>query len=184
MGWLPDLLVALALLLVAVRFGGLPVGGMVSAGHAALGSWARALDSLAHLVLPVLALCLMILPVVVRHVGSTVIETLDAPFIQAAKALGVNDRRLVYRHALRAAANPIISLFGLSVGSLLSASIAVEAIMSWPGVGPLLLEAIHARDVHLITGAALASTFFLLAGNLLADGLLYVADPRIRAERL
>jgi peptide/nickel transport system permease protein len=179
---LPDLLVALALLFVAVRFGGLPVGGMVSVGHASLGSWDRTVDLATHLLLPVAALCLMILPVVVRHVRASLIETLDAPFIRAAKALGVDDRRLVYRHAFRAAANPIISLLGLSVASLLSASVAVEVIMSWPGIGPLLVEAIQARDVHLIVGTALASTFFLLAGNLLADGLLYVADPRVRVE--
>jgi peptide/nickel transport system permease protein len=58
----------------------------------------------------------------------------------------------------------------------------IEAVMSWPGLGPLLLTAIHARDIHLIVGVALASTCFLLAGNLLADGLLYLADPRARTE--
>ena len=179
---LPDLLIALVLLAVAVRFGGLPVGGMVSADHAVLGTWDRVVDTLTHLVLPVAALSLLILPVVVRHVRSSLIETLDAPFIQAARAMGVDGRRLVYRHALRAAANPILSLLGLSVASLLSASVAIEAIMSWPGIGPLLLEAIHARDVHLIVGAALASTGFVVAGNLLADALVYVADPRVRAE--
>jgi peptide/nickel transport system permease protein len=179
---LPDLLVALALLLIAVQFGGLPVGGMVSAGYTDLGMRDRMIDLLRHLVLPVLALSLMILPVVVRHVRASLIETLEAPFIQAARALGVNERRLVYRHAFRAAANPIVSLLGLSVASLLSASIAVEVIMSWPGMGPLLLEAIHARDIHLIVGASLASAVFLLAGNLLADGLLYFVDPRVRAD--
>jgi peptide/nickel transport system permease protein len=179
----PDLLVALVLLAVAVRVGGLPAGGMVSAAAPAAGTWDQVVDTLTHLVLPVVALTLLILPVVVRHVRASLIETLDARFIQAARAIGVGDSRLVYRHALRAAANPILSLLGLSVASLLSTSIAVEMIMSWPGIGPLLLEAIHARDAHLIVGAALASTLFLLAGNLLGDALVYAADPRVRAER-
>jgi len=178
---LPDLLLALGLLLIAVRVG-LPVGGMTSPQYSTFGALDKAEDVLVHLLLPACALCLAILPTLVRHVRATLVETLDAPFIQAAKAIGVGDRRLIYRHALRAAANPLTSLLGLSVASLLSASMTIEAVMSWPGLGPLLLTAIQARDIHLIVGVALASTCFLLAGNLLADGLLYLADPRARTE--
>jgi peptide/nickel transport system permease protein len=108
---------------------------------------------------------------------------LAAPFIQAARARGVPWRRLLFRDALRAAANPLLSLLGLSIAALLSASLVVEAIMSWPGLGPLLLEAIAARDLHLVIGAVMCSTLLLLAGNFLADALLYLADPRLRADR-
>jgi peptide/nickel transport system permease protein len=177
----PDLLLALVLLLLATDLGGLPAGGMVSPGMVSGAGWERVRDVVTHLALPALALSLLLAPVVVRHVRASLIEALDAPFIQAARAAGASDRRLVYRHALRAAATPIVSLLGLSIGSLLSASIAVEAIMSWPGMGPLLLEAIHARDVHLVVGVALASTCFLLAGNLVADGLVFLVDPRTRS---
>ena len=76
-----------------------------------------------------------------------------------------------------------ISLFGLSLAGLLSMSLLVEVVMSWPGLGPLLLEAILARDFYLVLGLVLASTVLLLGGNLLADALLLAADPRIRAER-
>src|SRR5262249_28988511 len=179
---LPDLLVALGLLLVAVRAGGLPLGGVTSPGYSTFGIVQKAEDVLAHLFLPASALCLAILPTLVRHVRAALIETLDAPFIQAAKAIGVGGRRLIFRPALRAAANPLVSLLGLSVASLLSTSMTIEAVMSWPGLGPLMLTAIQARDVHLIVGIALASTSFLLAGTLLADGLLYLADPRARTE--
>jgi len=178
---LPDLLIALVLLLIAIQVGGLPTGGMVSPGHEAMPVAARAFDLLSHLAMPVVALALLLSPVVIRHVRATLIEALDAPFIQAARAKGADDRRLVYRHALRASATPIAALLGVSIASLLSASLAVEAVMSWPGIGPLLLEAIHARDVHLVVGAALASTCFLLAGNLVADGLVLFVDPRTRA---
>jgi peptide/nickel transport system permease protein len=121
--------------------------------------------------------------VLVRHVRSSLIEVLTAPFVQAARARGVGWRRLLFRDALRAAANPLLSLLGLSIAALLSASLVVEAIMSWPGLGPLLLEAIAARDLHLVIGAVMCSTLLLLAGNFVADALLYLADPRIRADQ-
>jgi peptide/nickel transport system permease protein len=88
----------------------------------------------------------------------------------------------LYRYALPAAANPLISLFGFSIGALLSGSLLIEVVMSWPGLGPLLLEAILARDLYLVIGGVLFSTLFLVGGNLLADLLLYWADPRIRTE--
>jgi peptide/nickel transport system permease protein len=177
---LPDLLVALLLLMVAVRVGGIPIGGLGSGDPLALGAGARAVDIARHLLLPVSALALVMLPALVRHVRASLLEAIDAPFVQAAKAMGVGDWRLVYRHALRAAAGPLIPLLGLSVAGLLSASVTIEAVMSWPGLGPLLLDAIHARDVHLVVGVTLMSTLFVAGGNLLADGLLYLADPRVR----
>jgi peptide/nickel transport system permease protein len=176
----PDLLLGLGLLLVAVRTGFFPTGGMVSLGFADLGPWEKAKDVVSHFLLPVTALTLVTLPVLVRHVRASVVEVLGAPFIQAARAIGVPERRLLFRHALRVAANPLISLLGLSVAALLSASLVVETIMSWPGLGPLLLEAVVARDLHLVVGAVTCSTVLLIAGNLLADGLLYLVDPRIR----
>jgi peptide/nickel transport system permease protein len=92
------------------------------------------------------------------------------------------DRRLLVRYVLRVAANPLISLLGLSVASLLSASLVVEMIMSWPGLGPLLLTSVAARDLHVVVGVVTCSTLLLIAGNLLADALLYWADPRIRSS--
>jgi peptide/nickel transport system permease protein len=178
---LPDLLVALMLLMVAVRLGGIPIGGISSADVSSLRVGARVADLARHLVLPVLALAFVMLPALVRQIRASLIEAIDAPFVQAAKAMGVGDWRLVYRHALRAAAGPLMPLLGLSVAGLLSASVTIEAVMSWPGLGPLLLDAIHARDVHLMVGVTLVSTMFVVGGNLLADSLLYVADPRVRA---
>jgi peptide/nickel transport system permease protein len=113
---------------------------------------------------------------------ASLLEVLASPFIQAARGRGVPPRRLLFRDALKAAANPLISLLGLSIAGLLSTSLVVEAVMSWPGLGPLLLEAIAARDLHLVIGAVMCSTLLLLAGNLLADALLYLTDPRIRVD--
>jgi len=177
----PDLLLGLSLLLLAVRSGLFPTGGMVSVGFAEFGPWEKAKDVVLHFFLPVVALTLINLPVLVRHVRASLLDVLRAPFIQAARGAGIPERRLLLRHALRAAANPLISLLGLSVATLLSGSVVVEMIMSWPGLGPLLIEAVAARDLHLVVGAVLCSTALLIAGNLVADVLLYVADPRLRA---
>jgi peptide/nickel transport system permease protein len=176
----PDLLLALGLLLLAVRTGWFPTGGMVSLGFEALGFGAKVKDAARHLTLPVVTLVVGTLPVLVKHVRAAMIEVLDSAFLRAARGHGIPRQRLLFRYALPAAANPLISLFGFSVGALLSTSLLVEVVMSWPGLGPLLLEAILARDLYLVIGAVMFSTVFLLAGNLLADVLLYANDPRIR----
>lgn len=178
----PDLLVALALLMIAVRTGRFPAGGMQSPASTDLPPLGRMLDVLSHLFLPCMALVLIILPVLVRHVRAAVIETLDAPFVRTALAHGISRRRILWRHVLPASVNPLISLFGMSAGSLLSSSLLVEVIMNWPGLGPLVLEAIFARDIYLVMGSLMLSTILLLAGNFLADLLLYAAEPRIRRE--
>jgi peptide/nickel transport system permease protein len=176
----PDLVLALGLLILAAMSGWFPTGGMVSVGFATLSAIEKARDLALHMVLPVAALVLTALPLLVRQIRAAVAETLDAPFIRAAAAHGIPRRKLLYGYALRGAANPLITLFGFSVGTLLSGSLLVEIVMSWPGLGPLLLEAILARDLHVVIGGVLLSTTFLAAGNFLADILLYWADPRIR----
>lgn len=179
---IPDLALALGLLIIAVRSGRFPTGGMVSLNFDDLSLLGKLRDLLLHLALPVAALILSALPLLVRHVRAAVAEVLDAPFLLAAEGQGVPRRTLLYRYALPAAANPLISLFGFSIGTLLSGSLLVEVVMSWPGLGPFLLEAILARDLYVVIGGVLLSTLFLVGGNLLADVLLYWADPRIRAE--
>jgi peptide/nickel transport system permease protein len=89
---------------------------------------------------------------------------------------------LLFCHALPAAANPLISLFGFSFGILLSSSLVIEGAFGWPGLGQLLIEAILQRDFYLVVDAAMLATAFLISGSLLADTLLYAIDPRIRAE--
>jgi len=176
----PDLPLALGLLILAVRSGWFPTGGMVSVGFENLSPIEKLRDIVWHMELPVIALVLSALPILVRHVRSAVADVLEAPFLRAAASHGIPRRTLLYRYALRAAANPLISLFGFSLGALVSGSLLVEVVMSWPGVGPLLLEAILARDLYVVIGGVLCSTVFLVAGNFLADILLYWADPRIR----
>jgi len=176
----PDLVLALGLLILTVRSGWFPTGGIASVGFENLSPAGKAQDLAMHMALPVAALVLSALPILVRHIRAAVAEVLDAPFLRAAAAHGIPRRKLLFSYALRAAANPLIALFGFSVGTLLSGSLLVEIVMSWPGLGPLLLEAILARDLYVVIGGVLFSTVFLVAGNFLADLLLYWADPRIR----
>jgi peptide/nickel transport system permease protein len=177
---LPEMLIALALLFAALRLQWLPVGGMSSG--AALAGAEQVKDRLLHLLLPALALVLAALPVLVRHVRAAMLEALRAPHIRAAQAHGIGGMRLLLRHALPAAANPLISLFGLSIATLLSGSLLVEIVLGWPGLGPLVLEAILARDVFVVLGAVMFSTVLLLAGSFVADVLLFAADPRVRVR--
>jgi peptide/nickel transport system permease protein len=176
----PDLVLALGLLILATRTGWFPTGGMVSVAFAELSRLGKLRDLAMHMALPVTALVLAALPMLIRHVRAAVAEAVDAPFFRAAIAHGIPRRRRLYRYALRAAANPLIALLGFSVGTLLSASLLVEMVMSWPGLGPLLLESILARDLYVVIGGVLFSTVFLVCGNFLSDLLLYWADPRIR----
>jgi peptide/nickel transport system permease protein len=179
---IPDLVLALGLLILAARTGWFPTGGMVSVGFEDLSLFGKLRNLAMHMALPVAALVLSALPILVRHVRGAMAEALSSPALRAAVAHGIPRRKLLYRYGLRAAANPLISLFGFSVGSLLSASLLVEIVMSWPGLGPLLVEAILARDLYVVIGGVLFSTIFLVVGNFLADLLLYWADPRIRLE--
>jgi peptide/nickel transport system permease protein len=177
---IPDVLLGLLFLLFAARTGWFPTGGMASVGasHAALSERLR--DVAVHLFLPVVALALGAVPVLVRHVRSAMVVVLDSSFIAAARSQGIRKWRLVYRHALPAAMNSLISLLGFSIGALLSMSLLMEVVLSWPGLGPLMLEAILARDVYVVIAVVLLSSVFLVAGNLIADALLYWIDPRIR----
>ena len=179
---IPDLALSLGLLVIAVKSGWFPTGDMVSLHFESLSFPGKIRDLFLHMALPIAALVISVLPLLVRHVRAAIAEVLDAPFLLAAQGHGIPRRTLLYGYALPAAANPLISLFGFSVGTLLSGSLLVEVVMSWPGLGPFLLEAILARDLYVVIGGVLLSTLFLVGGNFLADLLLYWADPRIRTE--
>jgi peptide/nickel transport system permease protein len=179
---LSELVLVLGLLYFAVRTHALPVGGMVSTGFDQLSVFGKVWDLTAHLIVPAAALTLASLPMLVRHVRACLIEILGTPFIESARAHGIGRARLLFRHALPAAANPLISLLGLSVGGLLSGSLLVEVITGWPGLGPLLLESSMSRDLYVVVGIVMASTVFMICGNLLADVMLVIVDPRLRAD--
>lgn len=181
---IPEIVIALALLALAVRSRAVPVGGMMSLSHDELSAWGKFQDVLAHLLLPTAILVLAGIAIVVRHVRASVVEVLDAPYVRAGRGLGIGQARLLFRHVLPVAASPAISLFGFSIASLLSGSLLAEVATGWPGLGPMLLEATLARDLYLVIGGIIFSALFLVAGNFVADLLLLATDPRIRTGGL
>jgi peptide/nickel transport system permease protein len=178
---IPEIVIVIALLAMAVRWRLVPVGGMVSLGFDDLPKWGKLRDIAMHMILPVSVLVLGGVAVVERHVRASVLEVLDAPYIQAARGLGIGPARLLFRHVLPLAANPAISLLGFSLAALLGGSLVVEVVTGWPGLGPLVLDATLSRDLYVVIGAVMFSAVFMIAGNLVADILLVATDPRIRA---
>jgi peptide/nickel transport system permease protein len=178
---IPEIVIVIALLAIAVRTRVVPVGGMRSLDFQELSTWGQVQDVMQRMVLPTLVLVLASIAVVERHVRASVLEVLEAPYIQAARGLGISRTRLLFRHVLPVAANPAISLFGFSLAGLLSGSLLVEAVTGWPGLGPLILEATLSRDLYLVVGGVMLSAVFMVAGNFVADLLLLASDPRIRA---
>ena len=173
----PELLLALLGILVGVNTR-LPLGGATSLDYASLSLWARLMDRVEHLVIPVTVLALTCLPVLVRHVRAAVLEALDAPFVRAARGHGISGGRLMLAYVLPAAANPLVTLFGVSFSSLLSGSLVIEGALGWPGLGPLVLESMTNRDLHVLLAGILGICVFLVIGNLIADAILALIDPR------
>jgi len=177
----PEIVIAIALLGLAVRTRIVSVGGMMSLGYEDLSGLAKVWDISLHLLLPASILVLGSVAIIERHVRASVLEVLDAPCIQAARGLGIGKTRLLFRHVLPLAANPAISLFGFSLAGLLGGSLLVEVVTGWPGLGPLILDATLARDLYVVIGAVMLSALFMIGGNVVADLLLLACDPRIRA---
>jgi peptide/nickel transport system permease protein len=172
---LPEILFGTLLLLVASRYGWLR-------SEAVFLKDASAAEILRKMLLPALVLAFAAFPVIVRHLRSALIEAARSPFVREARSAGIRGRRLWLGQILPAAANPIITLAGLSAAGLIGGSVIAETLFSWPGAGPLFIEAITARDVHIVLDLALASAALLAATNFLSEICLYIVDPRLRAE--
>lgn len=178
----PRIVLAILALLFAARTGLFPVGNIRSLDSSGGFSFASLIDSLRHLALPALVMSLPLAAVYLRQMRAGMIEALSADFIRTARAKGLSERAIVMRHAMRAAINPLITLFGYAIAALLSGSIIVETVMAWPGVGQLAVQAVRGRDIPVLMGVVLLSSIMILLGNLIADILQVVADPRLREE--
>lgn len=179
----PTFWVALLLAeLFSVRLGILPLFGMVSDNYAELSSGARILDRIRHLVLPVTTLAIGQLAIFARFSRSALSEVIRQDFIVTARAKGVGEGALVWRHAGRNTLLPLITLLGLTIPYLLSGSVIVEAIFEWPGIGLLYFRAIENRDYPTIMGLTVITSLLTLFASLIADLLYAMADPRVRFE--
>jgi peptide/nickel transport system permease protein len=145
-----------------------------------LGGWDRLVDRLRHLALPVATLTLIGFGANARFTRAAMRELVFAPFLLSARARGLTGRRVALRHQLRSALVPIVTLLGLSLPAVFSGAVFVEAIFAWPGVGQVLVQAVQARDYPVVMAAAAISAALVVGGNLLAEALAALADPRLR----
>lgn len=168
------------LLLFGQHLGWLPVGGMRSLGHQAMGPVRQLGDLLEHLLLPALSLALVQTATFARHQRAAVADTLTAEFVRAARARGIGESGVLLRHALRASLAPTITLAGTSVPALLAGTVMVETVFGWPGMGRLTADAIATRDYNVLQGTALVAGVAAALGTLTADLSLALLDPRHR----
>jgi ABC-type dipeptide/oligopeptide/nickel transport system permease component len=163
------------ILLFSIKLGWLPVS------TAGTGSF-LSVDFLLHLILPAVTLGLSLAAILTRMVRTAMLEELGQDYIRTARAKGLTENQVVYRHALRNALIPVLTVVGLQFGSLLAGAIVTETIFSWPGIGRLTLSAISNRDYALVQGCILAVGLTYVAVNLLTDVAYTVANPRIRTQ--
>jgi peptide/nickel transport system permease protein len=158
----------------------LPAFGATGVDAEFLNGWDRLLDRLRHLALPLATLTLIGLGANARFTRAAMRELAFAPFLLSARARGLSAGRVAIRHQLRSALVPIVTLLGLSLPAVFSGAVFVEAIFAWPGVGQVLVQAVQARDYPVVMAAAAISAVLVVAGNLLAEALTALVDPRLR----
>ncbi|MBC7220790.1 ABC transporter permease [Candidatus Bipolaricaulota bacterium] len=167
--------------LFAVRTGGLlPAGSMMTPGIT--GTWAVFVDRLRHLLLPVVALSSLQLAQWTRFMRSSMLEVIRLDYLTTARAKGVCERRVIYRHALRNAILPLITLVGLSIPQLFSGAVLTETVFNWPGMGRAIFDAILVNDFNVAMVSLMFISLLVLSCNLLADLAYAFADPRIRYD--
>ena len=171
----------LLLIVFSLKIPWFPVAGMQDVTIEG-GFVVHALDVLRHLVLPAITLASIFLALYSRLARATMLETLGSDYVRTAKAKGLAERHVVYKHALKNALSPVITLAGLQFSAVVSGAVLVEAVFSWPGLGTLAFQSIIARDTPTILGILFFSALVVIVGNLLTDLVLRMIDPRLRGR--
>lgn len=179
---LPDFWLAqLALLAFAYWLPLFPAGGIVDPViHPYLGAGAAAWDRLHHLILPVMTLSALSAAGVARFQRAALLDVAAEDYLRTARAKGVPERAILWRHALRNAALPVITLFGLALPAFLGGTVFVEKVFAWPGLGALAVDSVAARDYPVVVACAVVGSVLVAAGSLIADILYAAVDPRLR----
>lgn len=176
----PTVFLALLALLFASYTGWFPVGDMRDKEWDSFGALRQWTDIAWHLVLPASVVAVTSLAGTMRQMRGQMVETMSADYVRTARAKGVSERSVTFVHALRNAINPLVTLFGFSIAALLSGSFLVEVVLNWPGLATTVVDAVINKDEPLVMAAILMSAVLLVMGNLFADLLLAIVDPRIR----
>jgi peptide/nickel transport system permease protein len=175
----PSFFLAFLTMYFALKTGWFPIGGTYSADYATLDPMSQVADRINHLILPVLVLGISGTAGLMRLMRSQILEIKNSEFVRTARAKGLSERAVIYKHVLRNAMNPFVTMAGYSLGDLLGGAALVEAVMNLQGLGLLMLDAVRSLDIYLVMGSVLMGTILLLVGNLLADIALVAVDPRV-----
>ncbi|MBO5435526.1 ABC transporter permease [bacterium] len=179
---IPSFFFAVLLLIFAVKTGWFPIGGLTSSNFAEMTFGRKILDIAHHLVLPVTVLFTISLAGLQRQMRANLLDVMDSDYVKFAKAKGLSEFKVVYKHALRNAINPMITLLGFEFAGLLSGAALTEYVFQYPGLGRLILEAVLRSDINLVMASLMMGAIMLIFGNLIADILLIITDPRIRVK--
>ena len=169
------------IVLFSVHLGWLPSSGMetIAAGHQ---GFARVLDVARHMVLPVTTLAMFFVALYTRVMRASMLEVFNQDYVTTARAKGLTEGRITYRHVLRNALLPVVTLVGVQIGTMLGGSVLVETVFSWPGLGRLAFEAVFQRDINLLLGILLLCSMLVIIANIAVDLAYSRLDPRIRAS--
>ena len=183
------------IMLFAVMLQWLPSGARLSTGieidtitHLYLvdslltGNWIGFKDSLSHIIMPAVALATIPMGIIARMTRSSMLDVLQEDYIRTAKAKGLGGRLVLFRHALKNAALPVVTIIGLQAGTLLAGAVLTETIFSWPGIGRWVYDAILARDYPIVQGGTLLIALVFVGVNFIVDIMYALLDPRIRYE--
>ena len=173
--WLGLMLV----MLFTYQLGLLPAFGAEGLDADFLTGWSLVADRLRHLALPLVTLTLIGVGGIARYVRGAMFDARAQPFVMSARARGLSENRVAFRHVLRNALIPVLTLLGLSLPALFSGAVFVEGIFAWPGVGRVLIEAVQARDYPVVMAATAVSACLVVAGGIVAELLTTAADPRL-----
>ena len=176
---IPSFFFALLLLIFAVKTGWFPTGGLTSYNYSELSPIGKFLNIVHHLVLPVIVLFTISLSGLQRQMRGNLLDVLQSDYVKFARAKGLSETKVIYKHALRNAINPMVTLLGFEFASLLSGAALTEYVFQYPGLGRLILEAVMKSDINLVMASLMIGTIMLIIGNLLADILLKIVDPRV-----
>lgn len=179
---IPSFFFAILLLIFAVKTGWFPVGGLTSYNFNDMSLPGKILDITHHLILPTTVLFTISLAGLQRQMRANLLDVLESDYVKFARAKGLSEFKVLYKHALRNAINPMITLLGFEFASLLSGAALTEYVFQYPGLGRLILEAVLKSDINLVMASLMMGAVMLILGNLIADILLIITDPRIRVK--
>lgn len=179
---IPDFFLAMLLLGLAARTGWFPIGGLMNPAMILSPWWHQWIDVAWHMIIPTVAVGIGSIAILQRRMRGNLLDVLGEEYIRTARAKGLPENKVIYRHAVRNAINPIITLFGFELGALLSGFALVENVVGWPGLGFTMLHSMLDQDIPLTMAGLMIGALMLLLGNLAADLMLAGADPRIKLE--